>query len=43
MWGQTCNVKRCLVLKLSEDFIEMWSECRIRALRLAEFCGKGER
>jgi tripartite-type tricarboxylate transporter receptor subunit TctC len=28
---------------LTEDIIEVWSECRIRSSRLAEFGGKGER
>jgi hypothetical protein len=30
-------------LKLVEDFIEFWDECRIRSSMLAEFGGKGER
>jgi hypothetical protein len=28
---------------LTEDFIEVWSECWIMSLMLAEFDGKGER
>jgi len=29
-------------MKLGGRFYEVWSECRIRSSRLAEFVGKGE-